>query len=195
MKREGKLIIGYAQSHGAGKCPSHSNRSRRRVEDISRCDFLVGQGNEKEKLIKLKEEEDLENVFFLDPVGRNAIVQLLKRFDVCYIGWNRCAIYKYGISPNKLLDYMMTGKSAIHSVTASNNPVGDAGCGISVSAEDSREVAKAILEMLGASAEERELMGKKGRDYVLMNHSYKGLARRFLEILYEAGHIDAKDGD
>ena len=38
----------------------------------------------------------------------------------------------FGIAPNKLIDYMMAGCAILHSVEAGNDPVADAGCGLTV---------------------------------------------------------------
>ena len=50
--------------------------------------------------------------------------------DGLYIGWERNSIYRFGISPNKLLDYMLVGRPVIHAVEAANDAVAECGCGI-----------------------------------------------------------------
>ena len=66
---------------------------------------------------------------------------------------------------------------------ASNDPVSDANCGISVKAEDADEVVKALEKFMSLSEEERKVMGKNGKEFVIKNHKYDVLAERFLNAL------------
>ena len=59
-----------------------------------------------------------------------------RRFDIAYIGWQRVPIYRFGIAPNKLMDYMMAARAVLHSVEAGNDPVAEAGCGLTVAPQD-----------------------------------------------------------
>ncbi|MBA4177917.1 MAG: glycosyltransferase WbuB, partial [Leptothrix sp. (in: Bacteria)] len=100
-----------------------------------------------------------------------------------YIGWQRVPIYRFGIAPNKLMDYMMAGCPVLHSVEAGNDPVAEAGCGLTVSPGDAAAVAAGLRRLAAVPAEQRRTMGARGRDFVLANHTYPVLARRFLEAL------------
>ena len=77
----------------------------------------------------------------------------------------------------------MAAKPIIYAIEAGNNPVKEAGCGISVPPEDPEAIADAIRQLAGMSQSERYNMGQRGRDYVLQNHDYRVIARRFLEVL------------
>jgi glycosyltransferase involved in cell wall biosynthesis len=101
--------------------------------------------------------------------------------DILYIGLQKSSLFHFGVSPNKLFDYMMAGKPIIYAIEAGNDPVTESNCGISVLAEDSAAIAKAIKKLINMSAKEREEMGQKGREYVMAYHDYEVLARRFFE--------------
>ena len=64
---------------------------------------------------------------------------------VLYIGCRKKELYKFGISPNKIFDYMLSEKPIIHSVDAGNDPVADAKAGISVRPENPELIAQAVL--------------------------------------------------
>ena len=142
---------------------------------------LVGGGVVKNRLIEKARELELKNVHFLPPVPKNSIPVLLSYMDVLYIGWNKQPLYRFGISPNKLMDYMMASKPVIHASDAGNDLVTDSGCGISVAPEDPRAIADAVLHLFEMSQEERDAMGRKGSEYVKSHHDYAMLANEFLE--------------
>ena len=41
------------------------------------------------------------------------MLTLLAATDACFIGWNRKPIYRFGVCPNKLFDYMMAARPVI----------------------------------------------------------------------------------
>ena len=99
---------------------------------------------------------------FLPPVPKAAIPALLAAMDALYLGWGGTPIYRFGISPNKLMDYMMAGKPVIHAVAAANDPVAESGCGKSLRP---RTVAPGPADRATwmHAPEEREAMGQRGK--------------------------------
>jgi len=79
----------------------------------------------------------------------------------------------------------------LHSVEAGNDQVADAGCGGTVPPQDARAVAGGLLKMMQLAPAARELMGRRGRDYVLARHTYPVLAKRFLDALRPSRGRDA----
>ena len=144
---------------------------------------LVGSGVEKERLVQRVAAEGIKNVFFFDPIPKTQVPSLLSLMDSLFIGWNKNPLYRFGISPNKIFDYEMSGKPIVHAVEAANDPVVEAGCGISVEPENPKAIADAVMKLASVSASERDEMGRKGHDYVLMHHTYSVLARNFVEVM------------
>jgi glycosyltransferase involved in cell wall biosynthesis len=183
LKQEGKFLVCYTGSHGVANALDYFIESATYLKDLPVFLILVGQGQEKEKLQKYAMENNLNNVIFLPPVPKKSIPELLSKMDVLYISLRRSPLFRYGISPNKLFDYMMAGRPIIQAVEAGNDPVSESECGISVPPEDPIVIAKAIKKLYFMSAVEREEMGMKGREYVIKNHDYKVLAKKFLEVI------------
>jgi glycosyltransferase involved in cell wall biosynthesis len=127
--------------------------------------------------------ERLTNVVILPAIPKRAIPCFLGELDIAYIGWHHNPLYRFGISPNKLMDYMMAGKPIVHSVSAGNDPVAEAGCGITVAPADAGAVAEAILELAALPAERRQEMGMAGKDYILRHQTYALLAQKFLKSI------------
>ena len=131
-------------------------------------------------------DEGLANVLMHPPIAKAQIPALLRRFDIAYIGWQRVPIYRFGIAPNKLMDYMMAKCVVLHSVEAGNDPVAEAGCGLTVAPESAQAVADGVRRLLACTPQERLAMGERGRAHVLAHHTYDVLAQRFVDALRSA---------
>jgi glycosyltransferase involved in cell wall biosynthesis len=131
--------------------------------------------------------EGLEHVALFAPIAKAQIPAFLREIDIAYIGWQRVPIYRFGIAPNKLMDYMMAGCTVLHSVEAGNDPVAEAGCGLTVAPESAEAVAAGLRRLAGLAPDERRAMGAKGRAFVLAHHTYPVLARRMAEAMAAPG--------
>lgn len=72
--------------------------------------IFIGDGLEKEKLIKRKKEENLNNVYFFDSINKNQVPYILKLTTFEIISIKNSPLYKYGFSMNKLYDYMNSAR-------------------------------------------------------------------------------------
>ncbi|HZF79867.1 MAG TPA: glycosyltransferase family 4 protein, partial [Rubrivivax sp.] len=144
---------------------------------------LVGDGHLRERLQQRIGQLQLPHVTLWPPIPKAQIPTLLAAADIAWLGWQRVPIYRFGIAPNKLMDYMMAGVAVLHSVEAGNDPVADSGCGLSVPPQDPQALAAGLQRLAALPAEHRRAMGERGRAFVLAHHTYPVLARRFLEAL------------
>jgi glycosyltransferase involved in cell wall biosynthesis len=78
---------------------------------------------------------------------------------------------------------MMARCAVLHSVEAGNDPVAEAGAGLTVPPQDAAAVADGLRRLAALPATERRAMGERGRAFVLANHTYPVLAQRFLDAL------------
>lgn len=183
QRAAGRAIVAYAGSHGE---PNALDVLLDAAALLVREPFafvLVGDGHEKPRLAQRVQAEGLANVALFEPVPKAQIPALLAATDIAYIGWKRQPLYRFGIAPNKLMDYMMAGVPVLHSVEAGNDPVGEAGCGLTVAPESPQAVADGLRRLAALPAGERHAMGERGRAFVLAHHSYPVLARRFIEVI------------
>jgi len=185
LKREGRFIVGYAGAHGLANALGTLVDAASLMSDVPADFVLVGQGPERDALMKRTAQLGLRNVHFLPPIPRGVIPTFLDATNVAYIGWQRQPLYRFGVSPNKLNDYMMAGVPVIHAIAAGNDLVAKSGCGITIPPEDSQALVEAVREMMGKTPAERASMGKMGKAYVLAHHTYAVLATRFEEAITE----------
>jgi len=186
QKAQGRAVVGYAGSHGLPNALDVLLDAAALVRDEPVAFVLVGDGMEKARLAQRVAAEGLHNVALFAPVPKTQIPTLLREVDIAYIGWQRTPIYRFGIAPNKLMDYMMARCAVLHSVEAGNDPVAEAGCGVTVAPEDAAQVVRGLRELLAAGPEARRAMGERGRAFVLAHHSYPVLARRFVDAMQGA---------
>lgn len=183
LKEEGRFVIGYAGALGIANALDSLVDAASFLHDSSASILIVGQGQEKERLENKARVAGEQQIVFLPPVKKASIPTLLQMMDGLYIGLQRQPLFRFGVSPNKLMDYMMAGKPVIHAIEAGNDMVAESGCGISIPPEDPCAIAEAIVKLMSMKPEERTAMGLKGREYVLKHHDYRVLARRFLDII------------
>jgi glycosyltransferase involved in cell wall biosynthesis len=180
------FVVGYAGTIGiANALDSFVEVAELFVEYADIKLLLVGDGKEREKLKSIVEKKNLTNVLFIDPIPKNEVQSLLERFDVCYIGLQKKPIFEFGVSPNKLFDYLYASKPILYGVNDKKSIVEKSNSGVTVSSNDSASIAKGILEMYQLSQNERETMGKRGKKYVLKHHTYENIAKEFIKTLEE----------
>lgn len=176
----GHPVIGYAGTHGISNALETFLSAAKLMREEKAAFVLVGDGPDKARLKRWVAQEQLTNIRFIDPILKEQIPALLQHFDVASIGWRRHSLYRFGIAPNKLMDYMMAARPVLHAVDAGNDPVSEAGCGLTIRPEDPPAVAEGIRALLSMTEGEREAMGQRGKEFVLNNLTYPILAKRFL---------------
>jgi glycosyltransferase involved in cell wall biosynthesis len=175
---EGKFIVGYAGSIGITNALStlvHCAMEMEKDDDIHF--LLVGDGGlldeYKARTIGLK------NITFAPKVRKAQVEMILRRCQVLYFGVLESAVWRYGQSLNKLIDYMRAGKPIIASYSGYPSMVNEARCGVFVPARDVRALSLAICEYAHLPKEELEAIGKRGKDWLLEHRSYERIAEEY----------------
>ena len=146
---------------------------------------FVGDGVEKERLMNRARDEGIDNVFFLPPVSKRAIPDLLGYYDVSYMTGMPSPLYRFGLCLNKMYDSMMAGIPIICAFDAPDTLVRQYECGYQCDPNDRRAVTDSIRRLYGMSEAERTEMGNRGKKAVLDHYTYKRLAEDFLKIMEE----------
>ena len=145
--------------------------------------FLIGNGVEKDKLQYNAKKYNLKNIHFFSLIPKEQIPDLLRYADLLLHCFAPINVFKYGISPNKIFDYLASEKPIIMSVKASNNIVQEAGAGITVEPGNAEALAEGIVKIQEMVIEERQKLGANGRAYVEKYHSTKILVEKLEKIL------------
>jgi glycosyltransferase involved in cell wall biosynthesis len=142
---------------------------------------VVGHGPERARLAA--RAAGAGNVTFAGPIPKAEVAAAVRLFDACYVGYRRSPLYRFGVSPNKLYEYMAAGRPVLFAADAANQPVREADCGRTVAPEDPAALAAAIRSLQGCSEDERVRLGANARAYVERHHEYGQLAGELSEIL------------
>ncbi|MGC6490956.1 MAG: glycosyltransferase family 4 protein [Flavobacteriales bacterium] len=176
--------VGYSGTLGIANALMFLVKAAELTQPLNIEFHILGDGPEKKNLQEIVLSKGLSNVIFHDAVPKEEVQAFLSKMDILYIGWHLSSLYRFGISANKLFDYMMSAKPIVHSVSAGNDPVKEAKAGISIEPENATLIADAIIEIYNLSSEERTILGKNGRKYVEENHSYQQLAKQYESLFY-----------
>ena len=144
---------------------------------------FVGEGAEKSNLMKLSQHLNLHNIEFRDQVPKNEIYKVMGEADAFILSLRDIPLYKYGISLNKLCDYLASGRPILYVGSSSNNPVQQVKAGITVPPENPEALAQAITELVAMKPGERIQMGKNGLEYVKKYHDIRVIANKLEELL------------
>lgn len=143
---------------------------------------LVGDGVEKARLQARAEQEALDNVRFLEPVPKSEMPALLAAADAGLHVLADVALFRYGVSPNKLYDYLAAGLP-----TVTNTPgevagiVREAHAGAAV---EPTAIVEGVRRLARATDEERARWGENGRGWMVANRSRRSLAAS-LEAVFD----------
>ncbi|WP_439686867.1 Glycosyltransferase [Cupriavidus oxalaticus] len=181
----------YFGAHGQANGLDNLLQAMKRVQDHPHGGHImlrmVGDGRLKPALIEQAAQLGLRNVRFEPPVPKTGIPAVAAQADAFVIAVRDLPrLYRYGISMNKLFDYLASARPIIIASDAANNPVADSAAGLTVGAEQPEALAEAILRLAAMPAEARERMGRAGRDYVERHHSFQHLAQRLAAVLDDA---------
>jgi glycosyltransferase involved in cell wall biosynthesis len=187
-KDDGAVIFAYVGAHGAanGLETVLAAASLLRARGRGECKvLLVGDGPEKPRLVSMARDLELDNVLFGAPVPKEDVSGLLGLVDVGLFHLRSNGVFRYGISSNKLFDYMACALPIVSACATLYDPVKLAEAGVSIGPDDGHGLAEAMLSMASATAAERTAMGERGMTYLAREHDLDSLAGRFADLLID----------
>ena len=147
---------------------------------------FIGDGVLKERLQHFAKEEGIKTAIFDNAVSQTNMPSLMQEADIFVAQLQDLPLFKYGVSPNKIYEYMAASKPIVFGTTSPENPVTKAGVGPVVEPNNPKAVTDRIIEIIAMTQEERDGLGKKGRRFVQENNTFDVLAARVLESVQKA---------
>lgn len=132
--------------------------------------FLIyGAGNQREELETYCKENGVDNVIFKGYVDKKFVPYICTKAGANIISVKQTGVSKYGVSWNKLFDYMNAGKPVISTVKVNFDFIEGNECGISCENQNAKTIADAILKIKNCEKV----------DYDTMCHNAKQAAKQF----------------
>lgn len=181
----GNFVVSYIGTLGMAHKIDTVLEVAERLRSKSDITFLlVGEGAEKERLKRLKEQKGLDNVLFVDQQPREEIPKFIAASHACLVLLRNDALFNTVI-PSKMFEFMGAGKPVILGVGGEAKEIlMQAEAGIPIASESAPELENAILKLYHNRAL-IEKLGRNARVFVLAHYHREKLALQYAQRLSE----------
>jgi glycosyltransferase involved in cell wall biosynthesis len=190
----GKFVVSYVGTHGM----AHGLDTVLKAAEMLRGEMdivflLVGDGAERENLLRLKQMLGLPNVLMLPQLEKALMPQVLAASDVSLVHLRKADLFK-SVIPSKIFEAMAMERPIILGVEGESRGIVEAaGCGVCIEPGNAGEMAEAVLA-LRRDRGRAETLGKNGKRYVAEHFDRNKLAERYLSLLMQFERLPAATG-
>ena len=181
IKSSGSVQAIYAGLHGLAQGLDQVLLAAKSLQGRLPITFtFIGDGPEKEHMVRLTHDLELDNVTFLSPLPKNEIPPLLAAAEIIIVPLK---VQLTGAVPSKLYEAMAVGNPIVLiAASEAAQIVKQADCGLCVSPGDVDGIARAVT-ILAENADERTRLGDNGRTYVVQHFDRQAIIQQFYEFL------------
>lgn len=141
--------------------------------------LLLGDGPAKRELRRDAERRGLRNIVFHDPVAKGSVPSILGACAGGLMILKDVKLFRSGVSPNKLFDYLACDLPVITNVVGDvARVVEDAGAGVVVAPNDPVALAQAMIAVAAGT-----VVNGNGSSYVGEHHNRQLLADRLARVI------------
>lgn len=181
---EGKFVVSYigtlGMAHGLETLVAAADQLQFAHPDVEF--LLVGEGAEKERIARVVESRQVRNIRFAGQQPRERIPDYIAASDACLVLLKKSEVFETVI-PTKMLEFMSCARPVVVAVNGqARKIVESARCGIYVEPENPQALADAILALKQGN-QQREALGRNGREYILQNMAREQTAHTYLTVL------------
>jgi len=181
---EGKFVVGYlgtmGMAHGLESVVQAATELQRTAPNV--LFLMVGEGSDKERVIKLARSQGLTNMRFVGQQPREKVPEFISISDACLVLLKKAELFKTVI-PTKMLEFMSCARPVILGVDGQARKIMDqAGAGVYVEPENAAALVHVITQ-LAANPLVRETLGRNGRRYIVEHFSRQQTAKAYIAVL------------
>jgi glycosyltransferase involved in cell wall biosynthesis len=183
------LVVMYVGGFGLDHDVPTIIRAAKILQDEGSEEFrfvVIGGGVRKKMCEAEAAKYGLKNLTFLPPVPKSSLPTVQAAADILLAAITDSPSYRFGLNLNKLCSYFASSRPVLFSGTPPNDPVREAGAGLSIPAEDPAGMVRALRQLLAAGPAERRLMGENARRYAENTLSLDALGRKMDSMLRAA---------
>jgi glycosyltransferase involved in cell wall biosynthesis len=181
---EGHFVITYVGAHGVANHLEQLLEAGVALSDTNVLFLLIGQGMEKERLVKMANERNIKNVRFLDSVPKAEVFRYILASEMGASVLKRVDTFKTVYS-NKTFDYMSCKKPILMAIDGvSRELVEAAGAGVYVEPENTEEYNRIIRQYLENPQRLKE-EGESGYRFAQQNFDREVLANKYLQHIQQ----------
>lgn len=173
---KGKFLVGYAGAIGGANALEDLFAIVNDPEIVEAGIHFVFWGDGS-KRAEYETKYGSDWVQFFDAVPKVELPGMLQQCDLLFNAWLDRSIYRFGISPNKWIDYMYSGRPLLLALNTKSSIFEKANWGWQIQAEDSVEIKEALLKIRELPEEELTNKGLNGKAYLMKHLRYAGLAQ------------------
>lgn len=188
-KKPGRILALYAGTHGMAHALGTILEAAKRLEDDPINFLFIGDGAEKDMLVKTAEEMALPNVTFLPPLPQPVMPGVLRAADLTLIPLRDLPLFDSAM-PSKCLESLAAGLPVMLAVRGEMaRHIEKADCGVTAEPENLDQIVAALRRVIAMPEEERWEMGRRGRAYVVEHFSRETIAKKLETLMRRtAGH-------
>lgn len=148
-----------------------------------RVRFLIwGDGDERAALEQRVRDEHIDNVIFKGRVEKKFVPSIVSRADVNFAHNIPSPLFRFGISFNKMFDYLAAGKPVLSDFPCPYNPAVAYGAGLDVQRPGAATVARRVEEMATMGQEEQETLSHNAL-LAAQDYDFKKLTDKLLDVI------------
>jgi len=183
---EGKKVFMYAGNLGYAQGLDSVLRAAALLKDKQPdAHFLfVGDGQEREKLLNLKEELQLDNVTFYGSVPVSAMPDMFAAADYSIVSLRNIELFK-GARPSKIFPAISSGVPVLYCGDGESAAIlEEYNCGKIAPPENPEGIAAAVSDLMSVSDKDYQTMRENGRKLAIDQYSWKSIVD---DILFHLG--------
>lgn len=146
--------------------------------------LIYGDGDQREALAQRVREEKLDNIAFKGKVEKKYVPSIVSRADINLVHWGQAPLLRYGVSYNKLFEYMAAGKPIFSTVHPGYSILEKYDCGADAAGMTPEDFARGLDAMASLPPEEREKLGRNARRGA-EDYDFRVLTDKLLNVIEE----------
>ena len=154
----------------------------KKLRDDSIRLLIWGDGDDLEALQKKVQTEKLKNIIFKGRVDKRYIPYITSKADINILHSNTSPIWRFGLSLNKLFDYLAAGKPILVDFHGDHNPAVASQAAVESKSSESSDIAQAIELLASMDSRQRSVLGKNARKCA-ENYDFNILTKRLLDAV------------